>query len=157
MSLAVPAGVHAKDDIDDLEHLIPPGYTPQTESDEKGLWNEFEEIELQMNKSAMLVRDPDINNYLNRVVCRVVGPYCNTRTSATRSAPGPPAPTPVPPATGAVVRWPSLTPTCCWVESPPSISRRSSGRTAIKHSMSMWSGRDLQRWRKRYRPTAFPR
>ena len=77
MSLAVPAGVHAKDDIDDLEHLIPPGYTPQTESDEKGLWNEFEEIELQMNKSAMLVRDPDITNYLNRVVCRVAGPYCD--------------------------------------------------------------------------------
>ncbi len=74
MVLALPAGVHARDDID---HLIPPGYSPETESDEKGLWNEFDEIELQMSRSPMLVRDPGINNYVDRVVCRVAGRYCD--------------------------------------------------------------------------------
>lgn len=77
VSLATPVGAHADDGLDALEHLIPPGYTPESEEDEKGLWHEFAEIENQLNKSALLVREPDINDYVNGIVCRVAGPYCN--------------------------------------------------------------------------------
>jgi predicted Zn-dependent protease len=38
---------------------------------------EIEEYELALNKSALLVRDPEINNYLQSVVCRVAGDYCS--------------------------------------------------------------------------------
>jgi len=60
-----------------LDHLIPPGYVPEEADDEKGLWLEFREMEAQLNKSALLVRDPDVNDYLIRIVCRVAGPYCD--------------------------------------------------------------------------------
>ena len=62
---------------DDIYHLIPPGYEPEDARDEQGLWMEFEEMERQLNKSALLVRDAEINNYIQRIVCRVAGDYCN--------------------------------------------------------------------------------
>ena len=75
--LTLPAIALAQLDIDALEHRIPPGYTPETEDDEKSLWAEFEEIELRLNRSPMLVRDPDMTNYVDGIVCRVAGPYCD--------------------------------------------------------------------------------
>jgi len=60
-----------------LDHKIPPGYTPEEARDEQGLWMELEEMERSLNKSALLVRDPDINNYITEIVCRVAGRYCN--------------------------------------------------------------------------------
>ncbi|MDH4313410.1 MAG: M48 family metalloprotease [Gammaproteobacteria bacterium] len=61
----------------DIDHKIPPGYQPEEARDEQGLWMEIEDYELALNKSALLVRDPEINNYLQSVVCRVAGDYCN--------------------------------------------------------------------------------
>ncbi len=61
----------------ELTHKIPPGYQPEEAKDEKGLWNEFEEMERSLNKSALLVRDPDIVAYVNEIVCRVAAAYCN--------------------------------------------------------------------------------
>ena len=60
-----------------LDHQIPPGYVPDEARDERGLWMEIEEMESSLNKSALLVRDPDINNYVTEVVCRVAADYCN--------------------------------------------------------------------------------
>ena len=60
-----------------IDHLIPPGYTPEEAADEKGLWMEFEEMERSLNKSALLIRDPELVNYVNGIVCRVAGDYCN--------------------------------------------------------------------------------
>ena len=60
-----------------LEHKIPPGYEPEEARDERGLWMELEELERGINKSALLVRDPDINDYVNEIVCRVAGAYCD--------------------------------------------------------------------------------
>jgi predicted Zn-dependent protease len=60
-----------------FDHKIPPGYEPEEARDERGLWMELEELERQINKSALLVRDPDINDYINEIVCRVAGEYCN--------------------------------------------------------------------------------
>ena len=70
LSVAVAQG-------DDIQHLIPPGYEPEDAQDEQGLWMEFEEMERQLNKSALLVRDAELNNYIQRIVCRVAGDYCN--------------------------------------------------------------------------------
>jgi predicted Zn-dependent protease len=60
-----------------IEHLIPPGYEPSEARDEQGLWMELKELELKLNKSALLVRDPELNNYVRNIVCRVAGDYCN--------------------------------------------------------------------------------
>lgn len=60
-----------------VDHEIPPGYEPEEARDERGLWMEFEEMERTLNKSALLVRDPDINNYITGIVCRVAGEYCD--------------------------------------------------------------------------------
>lgn len=61
----------------DIDHKIPPGYQPDEARDEKGLWMEIEKYELSLNKSALLVRDPELNNYLQRIVCRVAAEYCD--------------------------------------------------------------------------------
>ncbi|ANO51540.1 M48 family metallopeptidase [Woeseia oceani] len=58
------------------EHKIPPGYEPQEMPDEKGLWLEVEEYEKSIQQSPLLVTNPDINNHVAAVVCRVAGEYC---------------------------------------------------------------------------------
>ncbi len=70
------SGVVLADDVA-LDHQIPPGYVSDEARDERGLWMEIEEMESSLNKSALLVRDPDINNYVTEVVCRVAAAYCN--------------------------------------------------------------------------------
>ena len=60
-----------------IEHSIPPGYEPSEAQDEQGLWMELGEYERTLNQSALLVRDPDLNNYIQDIVCRVAGDYCN--------------------------------------------------------------------------------
>jgi predicted Zn-dependent protease len=62
---------------EDIDHLIPPGYQPEDAQDEQGLWMEFEDMEQQLNRSALLVRDPELNDYIQGIVCRVAGDYCN--------------------------------------------------------------------------------
>jgi hypothetical protein len=73
MSFASPA-VFA--DEDEINHKIPPGYQPEEARDERGLWNEFEEMERTLNKSALLIRDPEIVAYVNEILCRVAATYC---------------------------------------------------------------------------------
>lgn len=63
--------------LEDIEHKIPPGYEPAEAQDELGLWMELRELEVQLNQSALLVKDPEINNYVGQIVCRVAGPYCD--------------------------------------------------------------------------------
>jgi len=63
--------------IADIEHKIPPGYIPTEARDEQGLWQELKEMEIELNQSALLVRDPELNNYIQQIVCRVAGDYCN--------------------------------------------------------------------------------
>jgi predicted Zn-dependent protease len=61
----------------EITHKIPPGYVPEDARDEQGLWLEMEEAERRLNKSALLVRSPDITNYISEIVCRVAAEYCN--------------------------------------------------------------------------------
>jgi len=72
--LALPAAHGADEEID---HLIPPGYQPEEAADEKGLWMEFEEMERSLNESALLVREPELVNYVNGIVCKVAAEYCD--------------------------------------------------------------------------------
>ncbi len=60
-----------------IEHKIPPGYEPQEARDEQGIWMELVEYETMLQKSPLLVTDPDINIYLRTLVCEVAGDYCN--------------------------------------------------------------------------------
>ncbi len=60
--IAMLCGGTALANDEPLDHKIPPGYEPEEARDEQGLWMEFEEMERTLNKSALLVRDPDINN-----------------------------------------------------------------------------------------------
>ena len=64
-------------EIESIDHKIPPGYEPSEAKDEQGLWMELKNLELQLNKSALLVKDPELNNYVKGIVCRVAGDYCN--------------------------------------------------------------------------------
>jgi len=59
-----------------LDHRIPPGYEPVEAEDELGLWMEMREYEQSLKHSALLVRDPDLNDYLQEIVCRVAAAYC---------------------------------------------------------------------------------
>ncbi len=59
-----------------VDHKIPPGYEPEQGPDEKGLWMEVDEYEKAIQHSALLVTDPEINNYVGSIVCRVAAEYC---------------------------------------------------------------------------------
>jgi hypothetical protein len=60
----------------DIEPKIPPGYTPQKGEDEQGLWMEVEDYEKTVRRSALLIDDADLNNYVREAACRVAGDYC---------------------------------------------------------------------------------
>lgn len=61
----------------DVDHKIPPGYVPEHGPDEQGIWMEIEEYEKAIQQSALLVKDPELNNYVDSIVCRVAGDYCS--------------------------------------------------------------------------------
>lgn len=76
-ALLAPAVTFAQPPLpDSIEPRIPPGYVPQQEEDEKGLWLEVEEYEKTVQQSALLIDDPAITNYVSSIVCRVAGDYC---------------------------------------------------------------------------------
>ena len=60
----------------ELYPSIPAGYMPSTASDEVGLWTELEDYERAIQRSSLRVRDPDLNAYVQKVLCRVAGEYC---------------------------------------------------------------------------------
>jgi len=55
---------------------ISPGYEPEDALTEKGLWMELEEYETAIRRSALLVKDEAINEYVKAAACRVAGDYC---------------------------------------------------------------------------------
>lgn len=55
---------------------IEPGYQPVDAGTEKGLWMELGEYERRIRRSALLVKDEAINEYVQDVACRVTGEYC---------------------------------------------------------------------------------
>ena len=56
--------------------LIPPGYRPTHERDERGLWLELEEYETAVMRSPLRIRDAALDNYVKNLVCRIGKDYC---------------------------------------------------------------------------------
>ncbi len=61
---------------EELVPTIPPGYVPGADDDEKGLWVEMEDYERRLQRSALRVRDSELNAYVHDVMCRVAQDYC---------------------------------------------------------------------------------
>ena len=51
-------------------------YQPQ-DKDERGLWFELDEQERELKTSNFVVRDPTVNAYVHRVMCKVAGIRCS--------------------------------------------------------------------------------
>jgi predicted Zn-dependent protease len=57
---------------------LPVDYHPAPDTDEGGLWMIGERAEKQIRMSPLLVKDPALNAYLHKIVCRLAGPYCGS-------------------------------------------------------------------------------
>lgn len=55
---------------------LQPTERPSRGTDEAGLWMQAERAEEQLKTSAILVRDPALQEYVRDVVCRLAGPHC---------------------------------------------------------------------------------
>ena len=55
---------------------LPTDYHPAPETDEGGLWMMGDRAEKQIRSSPLLVKDPALNAYMHKIVCRLAGPYC---------------------------------------------------------------------------------
>lgn len=59
-------------------HLVDlkPGERPPLSSDEAGIWMMMNKVEMGVATSGQRVTDPQLNAYINDIVCRVAGDYC---------------------------------------------------------------------------------
>jgi predicted Zn-dependent protease len=73
--LALPCQVAAVEE-EDLQPKIQPGYQPIDAETEKGLWMELEEYEAAIRRSALLIKDGPMNDYVKSAACRVASDYC---------------------------------------------------------------------------------
>lgn len=53
-----------------------PGHKPSLQSTEAGLWYQMDKFEKRLSVSALVDRDPELNNYLRKVVCKLAPEYC---------------------------------------------------------------------------------
>jgi predicted Zn-dependent protease len=56
---------------------IKPGEKPALESDEAGLWMMMDEVETNLKTSGRVEHDPDLNDYVNKILCKLQPDYCN--------------------------------------------------------------------------------
>jgi hypothetical protein len=56
---------------------IKPGEKPALESDEAGLWMAMDDIEANLKTSGRVEHDPDLNAYVNKILCKLQPEYCN--------------------------------------------------------------------------------
>jgi len=54
-----------------------PGERPPLDSDEAGLWMAMDKAEDQFKTAGNRIKDPDLNNYLQDIACRLAPEYCN--------------------------------------------------------------------------------
>ncbi len=62
----------ARVDPADVTPLISAGYEP-TDPDERGMWQSSDKIEVRIKDSNLLVRDPDLNNYVFGIIEKLLG------------------------------------------------------------------------------------
>ena len=53
-----------------------PGYRPDPGTDEGGFWYQVDKIEAEIKQSPRLVNDPELNEYVHGVVCKITPDYC---------------------------------------------------------------------------------
>lgn len=70
VACATPRG--SPGSLTDLE----PGQRPALETDEAGLWMQMDRYEKSLRTSGHLITDPNVNNYIRGIVCRLSGPHC---------------------------------------------------------------------------------
>jgi len=58
--------------------LPPPGYEADMSGDEAGLWMQVDKAEAALKVAPNIVRDPALNAYVQGLVCRLAGEYCDT-------------------------------------------------------------------------------
>ena len=56
---------------------LTPGEVPAQDTDEAGLWQAVERDEYKLQTSSEVIRDPELQNYLKSVFCRVSPEYCD--------------------------------------------------------------------------------
>src|SRR3989339_664331 len=73
-----PAASETPKDAINSYHLVDlkPGERPPLSSDEAGIWMMVDKAEMSVATSGQRVMDPELNAYVNDVVCRVAGDYC---------------------------------------------------------------------------------
>ena len=55
---------------------LTPGFRPDPSSEENGLWDQFGKEEKNLKRSRFLIKDPELNAYVNALVCKVAGDFC---------------------------------------------------------------------------------
>lgn len=58
------------------EGRIAPAYKPNLATDEGGLWDEMDKSEAKIRDSRSLIRDAELNAYLQGIVCRLTPDHC---------------------------------------------------------------------------------
>ncbi|NQV85245.1 MAG: M48 family metalloprotease [Rhodospirillales bacterium] len=53
-----------------------PSVRPELNTDEAGLWMIVDKMEDKLKTSGNLIRDPKINAYVRKLVCKLAGPFC---------------------------------------------------------------------------------
>jgi predicted Zn-dependent protease len=76
VALLAGAAAFAGPTPEELQPTVPPGYVPRDSRDEQGIWYEMGEFEAALQRSPLLLRDVELNEYVESVACRVAGPYC---------------------------------------------------------------------------------
>ena len=61
----------------DYEPDVELGYRPPSDTDEGGLWYKVDKIEAEVQRSPYVIRDTDLNLYVEDMVCEIAGDYCD--------------------------------------------------------------------------------
>ena len=56
---------------------IKPGERPELHTDEAGLWMAFDNMEEKLKTSGRRITDPQVNDYIRNIVCKLAGPQCS--------------------------------------------------------------------------------
>jgi beta-barrel assembly-enhancing protease len=77
------SGIVGQDSNSDFEYKpvrfedMKPGQRPNISSDEAGYWMMTDRMEKSLQTSGSLVLDPELNNYVSGITCKLAGPYCD--------------------------------------------------------------------------------
>ncbi len=58
------------------QKVLPPGYSPDMDNEEAGLWMQIDKVETATKTAPNIVRDEKLNAYVSGVICKLAGEYC---------------------------------------------------------------------------------